>query len=351
MIEKRLIRVIIIEDDEFIIMVYHDLIKQFSSIKFEIEVYGLLEDGIEAIANKSYDILLLDLNLPDSNYIQTIERIPQLSLKVPVMIMTSTNDELLALKTMNRGGQDYLVKTNLDANLFIRSVLFSIERHQLTQQLKAEKDRSDSLLRNILPQTIAEELKHDGTVVAKYHPIVSVMFIDFAQFTKLTVTMNPNELVSELHACFSHFDTVIERYGLEKIKTIGDSYMCAGGIPNFNSNHVINMVNAAIEINTYTENRFKEKEAEGKPYWQARIGIHVGPATAGVVGSKKFTYDIWGNTVNTASRMESSSEAGKINVSEITYEFIKDKFKCAHRGKISAKGKGEMDMYFVESIG
>ncbi len=157
--------------------------------------------------------------------------------------------------------------------------------------------------------------------------------------------------MAELHTCFSHFDTITESLGIEKIKTIGDAYMCAGGIPKPSENHVTNIVEAAFQIMAYIEDRYKQKARVGQNYWQARIGIHLGAAIAGVVGSRKFTYDIWGDTVNTASRLESNSVAGSINISQSVYDKLKDnpQYRFENRGKIEAKGKGQIEMYFLKS--
>jgi class 3 adenylate cyclase len=347
---SRIIKVLVIEDDEFTTMVYRDQLSEVPNITFELDDYLLLNDGLEALEKNKYDVVILDLNLPDSDFKNTVEIIPTISYKLPVVIMTSANDELLALKTMNMGGQDYLVKGKLDRTLLIRSVLYAIERHQLREQLQLEKEKSDSLLRNILPQSIADELKENGDVKARYYEDVSVMFVDFANFTKLSSDMNPEELVAELHTCFRAFDEITERFQLEKIKTIGDAYMLAGGVPKANSSAVKNTIEAAFEILKFIEKRHKEKQAEGKPYWKARVGIHNGPVVAGVVGSKKFTYDIWGNTVNVAARIESKGEAGRVNVSETVYNRMKDdsSYTFTNRGKIEAKGVGEVQMWFVD---
>ncbi len=349
--EQRIIKVLVIEDDEFITMVYQDQLSNVSSIDFQIESFTLLESGIAALDDESYDVLLLDLNLPDSDYKNTISKLSSFSHRLPVIIMTSTNDELLALRTMNMGGQDYLIKSDLDRTLFVRSILYAIERHQLRRQLESEKEKSDLLLRNILPQTIAEELKAKGSIEARQYEKVSVMFIDFANFTRISAFMMPQELVQELHTCFSEFDAITEKLGLEKIKTIGDAYMCVGGIPEVNQTYIEDTLKAAFEMMAFIEKRYHEKKAEGKSYWRARIGINVGPAITGVVGSRKFTYDIWGDTVNTAARMESNSEMGKINLSGTAYEHLKDnkEYTFYSRGKILAKGKGELEMFFVES--
>jgi len=215
-------------------------------------------------------------------------------------------------------------------------------------KIKVAKKRSDELLLNILPEETAEELKETGTAKAKKFDLVSVMFTDFKNFTQASELLSPEELVKEIDACFSAFDTIITKYGIEKIKTIGDAYMCASGLPVEKANHAEDIIKAGLEMQAYIEKNKKEKQAQNKIYFELRLGIHSGPVVAGVVGTKKFAYDIWGDAVNTASRMESSGEIGKVNISGSTYELVKDKFNCVHRGKIQAKNKGEIDMYFVE---
>jgi class 3 adenylate cyclase len=175
------------------------------------------------------------------------------------------------------------------------------------------------------------------------------MFTDFKGFTIIADKMSPENLVAELDACFNAFDGIIEKYNLEKIKTIGDSYMCAGGIPTSDDLHPINIVKAGLEIQEYIRSNNLIREEKGFAPWYIRIGIHIGPVIAGVVGKKKYAYEIWGGTVNIASRMESNGEPGKVNISKATYELVKDHFACAYRGKITAKNVGEIDMYFVES--
>lgn len=210
--------------------------------------------------------------------------------------------------------------------------------------------RSEALLLNILPKEIAEELKTNGSAEAKYFDNVTVMFTDFKNFTRITEKLSPAELVAEIDSIFKAFDKVISKHNIEKIKTIGDAYMCAGGLPVANTSHAFDVVNAAIDIRQFMLHHFQQRKAEGKESFEIRIGIHSGPVVAGIVGDKKFAYDIWGDTVNVASRMESSGEPGKINISGTTYELVKENFTCVHRGKIEAKNKGEIDMYFVESI-
>lgn len=217
------------------------------------------------------------------------------------------------------------------------------------QEIEKEKQISENLLLNILPAEVAEELKAKGSADAKQFDEVTVLFTDFKDFTKLSEKMTAKELVEEINTCFMAFDKIMETHGIEKIKTIGDSYMCAGGLPVANTTHAEDVVSAGLEIQKFILNRMDERTSSGKEPFQIRIGIHTGPVVAGIVGIKKFAYDIWGDTVNTASRMESSGEVGKVNISSSTYELIKDKFKCTARGKVIAKNKVEMEMYFVEN--
>ncbi|MHC1775999.1 MAG: adenylate/guanylate cyclase domain-containing protein [Lentimicrobium sp.] len=215
--------------------------------------------------------------------------------------------------------------------------------------IEDEKDRSEKLLLNILPYETAEELKEKGSATPKQYDMVSVLFTDFKGFTNIAEKLSPEQLVAELNNCFLEFDHIIDRHNLEKIKTIGDAYMCAGGIPVANTTNPVDIVKAGIEIKAFMDRLKAEREANGQDYWELRIGIHTGKVIAGVVGKNKFAYDIWGDAVNTASRMESSGEPGKVNISGDTYELVKDQFNCVYRGKVKAKNKGDIDMYFVES--
>jgi class 3 adenylate cyclase len=214
-------------------------------------------------------------------------------------------------------------------------------------EIEKAKQVSEKLLLNILPFEVAEELKAKSSSEAKQFDEVTVLFTDFKDFTKVSEKMSAKELVEEINTCFMAFDKIIENYGIEKIKTIGDSYMCAGGLPVANNTHAIDVVNASLDIQKFIQERAKTCILENKESFQIRIGIHTGPVVAGIVGIKKYAYDIWGDTVNTASRMESGSEVGMINISATTYNLVKDRFTITRRGKILTKGKGELEMYFV----
>jgi adenylate cyclase len=210
-----------------------------------------------------------------------------------------------------------------------------------------EKEKSEQLLLNIIPASIAEELKETGKSVPKYYKEVSVLFTGFAGFTQIAETLSPVELVNKLDEVFLEFDSIGERNGLNRIKTIGDAYMSAAGIPEENENHAQNAVQAAIEMRDFIT-EFNSNIDDSEPKWNMRIGVNTGPIVAGVVGQKKFAYDIWGDAVNIASRMESSGEIGKVNISESTHEIVKSKFSLEYRGKIKAKNKGSIDMYFAD---
>jgi len=230
-------------------------------------------------------------------------------------------------------------------------LIFRSLRVSRRQKMAIEKEnhRSDELLLNILPSEVAKELKEKGSAEAKSFDEVTVIFTDFKDFTRISEKFSAEELVAELDYYFKGFDDIINRYSIEKIKTIGDSYMAAGGLPVANKTHAKDVVNAALEIIKFMEAHKQQRLKENKPVFEIRIGINTGPIVAGIVGVKKFAYDIWGDTVNLASRMESSGEPGKVNISGSTYELVKNDFTCTYRGKIQAKNKGEVDMYFVEN--
>ncbi|MEE4214504.1 MAG: adenylate/guanylate cyclase domain-containing protein [Bacteroidales bacterium] len=219
-----------------------------------------------------------------------------------------------------------------------------------TEELMSEKEKTDTLLANLLPKGTADEIMSKGKATKQKYNFVTVLFSDIEGFTRIAEEVNPEILIDELDNFFFHFDSVVEKYNIEKIKTIGDAYMCAGGIPHPNRTNPVEVVMAALEMQDYMEGLKEDQTLRGVSLWDIRIGVHTGTVIAGVVGQKKLSYDIWGDTVNTASRMESSGLPGRINISGVTYEYVKDFFICEYRGKMPVKYKGDLEMYFVKGI-
>ena len=213
----------------------------------------------------------------------------------------------------------------------------------------AEKQPTNQPLSNTPTVSAEGVFESTDALTARSYDSVTVMFTDFQGFTQIGEQLSPEQLVEEIDLCFRAFDEITARYPIEKIKTVGDSYLCAGGLPATNNTHAVDVVSAALAFQEFMADLKKRKQAQGLPYFEMRIGIHTGPVVAGVVGLKKAAYDIWGDTVNTASRMETTGEVWKINISESTWNLVKDHFHCTPRGKIPAKNKGEIEMFFVDS--
>jgi len=239
---------------------------------------------------------------------------------------------------------------DVTSNLLFAQLFTGVLVMVLSQALNQERQESDNLLLNILPASVAKELKEMERVNPVDYKSASVLFTDFVGFTRIAEGFTPQQLIEELDNCFRRFDVIAKKHNLEKIKTIGDAYMAVGGIPVSNNTHAADCVRAALEIEKFMADLMRERAAVNRPFWQIRIGVHTGDLIAGVIGREKFSYDVWGDTVNTASRMESSGEAGRVNISQATYELVKDYFDCEYRGRIKAKNKGEIEMYFVNGV-
>ncbi|MCF8448449.1 MAG: tetratricopeptide repeat protein [Taibaiella sp.] len=255
-------------------------------------------------------------------------------------LKTEAREKISALQLQKQRTYTYLGMAGI---LLLAGFSFFIVKER--GKSETARKQSDSLLLNILPGEVAEELKTTGTTTAKHYDDVTVLFTDFVNFTQAGENMSPQGLIDELHECFKMFDEITGKYNIEKIKTIGDAYLAVCGLPTADPKHAENVVRAATEINAFMQDRLGKLGSDRT--FAIRIGIHSGSVVAGIVGVKKFAYDIWGDTVNTAARMEQHGEAGRINISETTYELVKDKFSCEYRGKVKVKGKGVMKMYFV----
>jgi len=323
------------------------------------------------------DLILLDVEMPGLNGFEVCRQLKADSetQRIPVIFLTGNLDKKMTVEGFKLGASDFMTKPFDPDELMVRittqlelsdsrerlegmisqletsSRLLKNSSEEVGRQKKAlesERNKSDSLLLNILPEHVARELKEKGSITPKHYPIATVLFADLAGFTKITKGMDPKALVDELNYLFVGFDRIIQHHAMEKIKTLGDGYMAAAGIPIQNSTNPVEAIEAALELIEFVYERREHNLKNGLPPWELRIGIHTGEVIAGVIGSNKFSYDIWGATVNTASRMESAGEPGKLNISGITYQLVKEKFRCVRRGKIEVKNMGKMEMYFVD---
>jgi len=220
----------------------------------------------------------------------------------------------------------------------------------MCHRLTAEKQRSEELLTNMLPRPIAAELASSGSVQAVHYDLAAVMFADFCGFTALAAGYEPARLVRELNICYSRFDQICEKFGVEKIKTIGDCYMAISGILDHRPGYAVQLVKAATAIRNYVAARAAEHAAREEPYWNVRIGLHAGPLVAGVVGLKKITFDVWGDTVNTASRVESAGAAGRLNATRPFIDLVRDEADFEPRGLVEIKGKESLEMFWIEGL-
>jgi class 3 adenylate cyclase len=297
-------------------------------------------------------------------------RANETTLRVPIIVLSSKEDAVTKAESFAAGANDYIVKLpdklellariEHHSNAFVhrlqrdeayRTLLRQQEElEQLLEKVSEERQKSERLLLNILPKAVASELKESGTVRAMRFELAGVLFADFCDFTAISHTMSANELVLELNECFSKFDSITTAHGVEKLKTLGDGYLCVSGVPEARPDALISLARVALEIRDYITARRKEKIVDGGRYWDVRVGIHCGPLVAGVVGLRKFAYDVWGDTVNIASRLETAGAPGRVNISSDFRVHLPASAACEPRGFISVKGKGEIEMFFLDAL-
>ncbi|HEX3167948.1 MAG TPA: adenylate/guanylate cyclase domain-containing protein [Chitinophagaceae bacterium] len=374
---KDVFNVLYVDDEE------NNLNSFRAALRRNYNIYTALsgEEGIEILSKTDIHVIVTDQRMPHMTGVQFLQHIPDAQDNVKI-ILTGFSDMESIIEAINTGKvYRYITKPwdkdelKITIDNAIETVMLRRDNKHLIRELQeyneqleekvrlrtqeiekqkqiieAAKIQSDALLLNILPAEIADELKQFGKSYARKHEQVSVLFADIKGFTSIAEKLTPVKLVMQLDEVFGAFDNIIAKYGMEKIKTIGDAYMCASGLPLADNENAIKSVKAALDMQQYIKEFGAGNKIQNLPVFEIRVGIHTGPLVAGVVGLKKFAYDIWGDAVNLASQMEQHSEAGKVNISGETYSLVKDAFNCIHRGKIEAKSKGQVDMYFVESI-
>ena len=373
---KDVFNVLYVDDEE------NNLNSFRAALRRNYNIYTALsgEEGMEILSKTDIHVIVTDQRMPHMTGVQFLQHIPDAQDNIKI-ILTGFSDMESIIEAINTGkvyryitkpwDKDELKITidNAIETVMLRRnnkhLIHELQEHneQLEQKVRlrtqeiekqkqiieAAKIQSDALLLNILPVEIADELKQFGKSYARKHEQVSVLFADIKGFTSIAEKLTPVKLVTQLDEVFGAFDNIIAKYGMEKIKTIGDAYMCASGLPLADNENAIKSVKAALDMQQFIKEFGAGNKIQNLPVFEIRIGIHTGPLVAGVVGLKKFAYDIWGDAVNLASQMEQHSEVGKVNISGETYSLVKDTFNCIHRGKIEAKSKGQVDMYFVES--
>jgi len=307
--------------------------------------------ALEILESVKVDLVLLDILMPELDGMQTLEMLKahKTNRYTPVVMLSALDELDKVVRCIEIGAEDFLPKP-FNSVLLNARIGACLEKKRLRDQeqayldqLRLEREKSERLLLNVLPKSIADRLKQGESTIADSFPDVTVLFADLGDFTRLATELPAPELVHLLDEIFSKFDWLAELHLLEKIKTIGDAYMAVGGLPTPRPDHVEAVAEMALDMQKVVT---KLNAGDGKSF-ELRIGISTGPVVAGIIGSKKFIYDLWGDTVNIASRMESLGQLGAIQVSEPTYERLKDKYTFECRGKIEVKGKGKMSTYFL----
>jgi class 3 adenylate cyclase len=374
-IKKETYNILYVDDEE------NNLNSFRAALRRDYNVFTALsgEEGMEILSRTDIHVVITDQRMPHMTGVQFLQRIPGDQDNIRI-ILTGFTDMDSIIEAINTGKVYRYIKKPWDKDelkitidnavetvmlrrnnkkliyeLQVNNEQLELKVQQRTREIERQKEiietakaQSDSLLLNILPDEIAEELKKFGKSYARKHNQVSVLFSDIKGFSFMAETLTPVKLVTQLDEVFGAFDNIIAKYDMEKIKTIGDAYMCACGLPLPDQENAIKAVKAGMDMQRFINEFGLANKIQNLPVFEVRIGIHTGPLVAGVVGLKKFAYDIWGDTVNLASRMEQHSEAGKVNISGETYQLIKDQFRCTYRGRIETKSKPDVEMYFVD---
>lgn len=344
------IKILIAEDENIIAK---DIAKSVKKLGYN--VLDFARTGMEII-NKAKelkpDLILMDIMLEGStDGIEAAEMIKN-NMDIPVIYLTALADEETLHRAKLTDPFGYIIKP-FDERTLHSSIEMALYKHQInyklkekTTELEEEKKRSDKLLHNILPREIIKELKEKGLITPREYKMVTLLFTDFQGFTSISAQMPPNQLVNELNDIFKNFDNIVETYGLEKLKTIGDSYMACSGLPKENDDHALRVIGATLKMQEYINKRNSNSAYK----WLMRTGVHSGSVIAGIIGRNKFTYDVWGDTVNIASRMEQFSQPGKINITETTLNLIKDYVDYEFHKQVIVSNNGTVDTYFVTNF-
>ncbi|MBF0289469.1 MAG: response regulator [SAR324 cluster bacterium] len=331
-------KILIVDDERSVVEHLRELLTQFDYSSNFITKTNFL---FPILDKDPSDLILMDVNMPGTDGVTLLKQLQchPVYKAIPVIMVTGELNDWLLNECFEAGAVDYINKPVQELVLKARI--------KAALSVKFEKERSQRLLENILPRNVADELLLYGKTEPQFYPEASIVFTDFCGFTQIASTWDVKDLVKELGRYYDYFDGVMEMYQVEKLKTIGDGYMFAGGIPESNQTHAIDCVLSALEIRNFIRTMREVRKMQQDDVWTIRIGIHSGPVIAGVIGSKKFAYDVWGDTVNVASRMESQGVDGEVNISEATYHKVSSFFQCELREKVEIQGKGTMDSYIV----
>jgi len=345
--------ILIVDDNIKNIQVLGNILRDHD---YEIAVALNGKVAMDWIRSDSFDLILLDIMMPEMDGYEVCTEIKKINgLKdIPIIFLTAKTETENIIQGFDSGAVDYVTKPFNSAELLVR-VKTQLElkkaRDNLVyakNQLEKEKEKSDKLLMNILNERIIHDLKETGITEPVTYDNVTLFFSDLVNFTPISEKLEPSKLVNELNEIFTEFDGIIRKYECERMEIIGDAYIAACGIPIAIENHAENIINAAIEILNYMKFRFQSALEKNKINWEIRIGIHTGKVAEGVVGIQRYSYNVFGDAVNTASRMETNADPMSINISESTYKLVADKFNFIERTPIDVKGKGLLKMYFLD---